>query len=280
MGTVDSEGTTCDNVQLYQVQAEYYRIFENGVCNCMPGYYNNPPSLQCALCTSINFRCTSCTSSSSCTQCLWGYYLQTPTVCSSCSSALTFCTNCTMDGLTCYNCQSVSGISLINGRCRCNNGYYYHSGSCQSCSGTEPLCLICDIVSSQFTCLQCQPRYYASSANCLSCNYISSACLNCTGSGVCYECDTANNFELHSNNCRCVSGHYQNATTQTCLACSTLDPLCTACSTVSGVTSCLTCSAGTPSGPRCQNCYTISYGCIDCDASVTICTDCDSALHL
>lgn len=123
-----------------------------GVCVCLAGYYRTGGSSSpCATCNYINTHCTSCSSLSTCTGCASGYYVSGSTTCATCSSSISHCTSCSSNGLTCLGCLPISFMSLYNGTCVCDDGYYFSSGFCIPCPDAQ--CQRCQIQSSALACL-------------------------------------------------------------------------------------------------------------------------------
>ena len=234
-GTVDDVGTTCDNIKFRQVQTSYNNVEVNGTCQCLQGFYAVPPSPQCQPCSGVDPQCLICSNETNasltydfkCSKCSWGFYTDGAS-CQTCSSALSLCANCSMDGLTCYDCQVVTHLSLANGVCVCDQGYYDNLVTCATCASSEPMCLQCQLNGTQFLCLECQDKFYAANALCVSCSFVHSDCLNCTAAGVCYECDSSGSWVVQNATCACALGFYENPSVQ-CTPCSTIDASCTTC---------------------------------------------------
>lgn len=119
-------------------------------------------------------------------------------------------------------------------------------------------------------------------SNCLACNNAIFGCSACNSNGtICSLCDSTLNLIDVSGQCQCMTGYFQNSSTQICTACTSIDPLCTACLEASGVASCSACSTGYfASGSSCFTCSSVLFGCQQCTSDGSACTQCDSTLFL
>lgn len=115
---------------------------------------------------------------------------------------------------------------------------------------------------------------------CLACTTIHAACQSCTPTG-CQICDTANNWSPFNGTCQCQTGFYFDVSSQTCILCTTLNPLCTICNQISTINSCTACTTGSyASGTSCLTCSSAFNGCQQCTNDGSSCTVCDSSLFL
>jgi hypothetical protein len=90
--------------------------------------------------------CLFCQSSTSCSNCIQGYFLNSSALCQRCS-AIERC-------LICRNLQSCN---------LCSTGYFLQGGICYHCDSTMEGCIAC---SSNATCLACEGNYTLSFSSC------------------------------------------------------------------------------------------------------------------
>lgn len=111
---------------------------------------------QCTACDIIeNCVAGACDTTSGCTECEDGYYVNDVGTCSSCSKALNGCTNC-RSATVCTECAS-SFLTINSGKCECIEGrtnmYKGDSGACL-----------------------CDEGYYLTEGGCLAGNYLLPYC--------------------------------------------------------------------------------------------------------
>lgn len=166
------------------------------ISSCQNGYQLTSNSMFCLACPS---NCQSCPSSSSaCTACNTGYYLNasscyacTLASCSQCSlfSSSQYCLACSSgnyaSGGQCYSCSSncikcTSGTSCVT----CSSGYYLITGGCLPASVATVNCNTYSDVSTCGTCLQ---GYYLKDGKCWPCSILCTACYG-LHFGACTAC--------------------------------------------------------------------------------------------
>jgi hypothetical protein len=238
----------------------------NGYCLCPDGYYMNT-AVSPGTCTLCNY-CLECSSSTICTSCGDGAFLNVTTNKCQCLpnySGLTSTGGCltsfTCSDIGCAACTDSSTTSpclicksqyatLNNSKCTCPQGMYIDSvGLCQYCS---PTCYGC---TSATLCSECLPPAIMSTDK-KSCTCNSSQLINATGHCLdchqsCLTCTALHNrgcssckppAELQSEGwCKCPQFTVMNETTFNC------DPVCHfTCGTCDGPssTNCLTCKEG------------------------------------
>ncbi len=103
--------------------------------------------------------CANCITSSNCTMCYAGYFLNGLT-CTRCLSVQYGCHQCTgplqctecdknsyLNGSICIACRTISQCIYCNSSSyclQCRPGYYSNAGACTNCSSSiNPYCLIC-----------------------------------------------------------------------------------------------------------------------------------------
>ena len=277
---------------------------------CSEGLFNDGVScvtcpLTCSYCTGgicvpkCPDSCSTCTSSTSCTSCKTGFYLDVST----CPQCRPECTGCT----TADSCNScVSPLVLKNGVCcqasctacnwsgctGCYDGYKLDLGKCVTCppecaSCTGGVCNLpvvcnagCATCTDSVTCNTCKVGYYFSNWSCPKCR---SNCLACTTYDSCTSC--ANSLTLVSGICctagcryctwekciTCENGYIYDGTT--CKPCPSTCSSCTngVCNTVVCPKNCKTCS-----GSTCLSCsdgyYLASGSCYLCYSSCKTCS--------
>ena len=116
------------------------------VCTCTlcdVGYYLPVGSGTCSACSGV-LNCATCTSASVCTSCIAGYYLASPSTCTSSSVS-----NCYRyaNASTCFTCLD-----------------QFYLGSNNLCYACQANCLKC---TNRFTCTSCNVGYYLSSNICI-----------------------------------------------------------------------------------------------------------------
>lgn len=192
---------------------------------------------------------------------------------STCLSCPAYCLSCTSSS-SCSQCLDLS-IMLVNGLCytSCPDQTYQSGNTCKSCYQT---CVTC---SGTFTnCSSCITPYNLYGNACLAacpngtfsynyaCQACATNCLLCTGINECTVCSS--NYYLINGTCRtgCPSGYYIDTTSNRCLQCTSPCLVCTS------RTSCSSCqSPATLSNGMCinANCTSGYY-----DFSTLSCTSC------
>lgn len=66
-GTVDSSGTTCDNIFFNPILTDNNRIDINGTCPCEVGFFEQPPAAQCLACSTVDPLCLVCSNTTNVT---------------------------------------------------------------------------------------------------------------------------------------------------------------------------------------------------------------------
>ena len=170
-----------------------------------------------------------------------------------------------------------------SGQCICSIGYFLNSTTsvCVTCSSIDPLCDSCLNNLGNLTCISCSTGYYPVSNVCQLCSTAILGCLDCSDDGSnCTLCDSALNMQVGSGGqCICSTGYFQNATTLTCIACTTIDPLCASCSLILLTPSCSSCSLGYfIQANACISCAIPLIGCTSCDNN-SVCNACDGTNH-
>jgi hypothetical protein len=266
-------------------------------CLCQQGFFDLN-----GICTSCAPGCASCTSATTCSQCVASatsnndgsckcgngyYFLATPIrYCTVCPS---YCTSCTAAN-ACTSCKP--NFALVNGACTCPTGRFVDANGqcspcvngCQACNSTTS-CTLCNtpLLLQDTGCVtRCGPGYYQSGFTCLKC---SAGCAACSTANVCTFCQAgqlAYNGFCYVN---CPSGSVASLNTSSCVTCNspcgtcTEHPSkCTSCSSCCGSLfnfQCLTsCPVGTYSiNGTCQYC---SYSCATCIGTNSTCTSCPS----
>jgi hypothetical protein len=243
---------------------------------CNGGYFINPLQ-RCSPCSS---NCLTCPSASVCKTCSPGFFLNA-TFCQVCPI---YCTSCT--GQQCVACQS---------------GFLATANQCMSCSAIMLNCITCTAPSA---CSLCLTTFYFNSntKGCVLCNDTMANCYTCDLPNNCLACYPgfylASNSKCSPCNARvtvCCSYYIQNCSTcttnttckicapayfltpnSTCSSCIIYGPSCNACTE----TSCLNCINGYfLMDSSCLSCNTISSNCSNC-VNATTCLTCLNSLLL
>ena len=126
---------TCSNQTLCDsCSAISNRIFNNGFCDPMPGFFDNGTQVAPA-CISP---CDNCTSTTVCTSCVYSYFLNA-TFCQSCSLSIANCDTCSGYPPICTLCQS--GFIYVNTTNKCIP--LCTDINCISCPASVSICAIC-----------------------------------------------------------------------------------------------------------------------------------------
>lgn len=266
-------------------------------CLCQQGFFELN-----GICTGCSNGCASCTSATTCSQCVVGatnnndgsctcragfFFAVTPIrFCTACPAA---CATCTAAN-ACTTCRP--NFVLANGVCSCPSGRFVNANGecvvcingCQSCNSSTS-CTLCNtpLLLQEVSCVsRCGPGFYQSGFTCLRC---SAGCASCSNANVCIFCNAgqfAYNGFCYTN---CPAGSVANTTSSTCVSCNspcntcTEHPSkCTSCASCCGSLfnfQCLTsCPVGTYSiNGTCQYC---SYSCATCIGTNSTCTSCPS----
>lgn len=102
--------TTCDSTNYFQLSATTHQ------CSCIVGYYYASGTRTCVSCSTLSSACTSCFSSSICTNCVNGYSL----VAGACHCPV----GKYVSGSLCLLCPSTCTVCTIAGCSSCVSGYY------------------------------------------------------------------------------------------------------------------------------------------------------------
>jgi hypothetical protein len=132
--------------------------------------------------------CLVCQSSTSCTTCSAGNFVNPLLRCSPCPS-------------NCNSCSSATNCTL------CAPGFFLNASGCNVCP------IFCTACTSQ-TCNSCQSSFLPSGNQCLSCGGIMTNCLTCTAPSVCSLC--VSTYYFNSNQKACV---LCNTTMPNCYTC-------------------------------------------------------------
>lgn len=220
----DSSCSSCLNsISCLVCQSNRTQI-PGGLCICNSGYFDNPSTHNCDICS---YPCINCiTTTSTCTLCdsqrsldtllkkciCIGATFDTGLNCSNCLSTCQTCTN----GTACVTCLSGSLRVLNNlNLCLCPSGYHDENGtlliciachySCSTCSNSLS-CLVCysgriPVVGGHCTCPV--DLYYDNGVN-GACNLCSYRCQSCSKiSNNCTACSSTNFRLLNNNSCPC-----------------------------------------------------------------------------
>ncbi|KAL7711930.1 hypothetical protein QTN25_010430 [Entamoeba marina] len=207
---------------------------------CENGYYPNEDYTECVSCGDY---CNVCTDTTTCKQCVDGYWLNKTTSTPSCDVC--------MD-----NCEKCSTSDSCN---QCADGYYYDNAidvpACVSCFDH------CEKCNDESTCNKCEDGYQASNdkQQCFVCNLENcDECVNLDGS-QCFACD--NNYFVNENTGLCEICAVDN---------------CDQCS--DDKNTCGSCSTGYKSVDG--NCEACPTGCAKCSEDVTKCEKCASGYFI
>lgn len=121
-------------------------------------------------------------------------------MCENCNNTLQFCTHCE-DPFQCLTCADAVHAHLVDGMCRCDDGFYPASTACVECSA--PGCQLCRSADNCTQCngiahwilvesvCMCQPGFAQVGEKCEMC---STGCLVCDQDINCLVCDAANHW--------------------------------------------------------------------------------------
>ncbi|CAD8213371.1 unnamed protein product [Paramecium pentaurelia] len=201
---------------------------ENNKCVCKQGYFDTGTdclqcSSQCSTCSEQSNKCLSCSDPNHQLQlndcyCKPGYYTDNYKNCLQCQYP---CLTCNQD--FCISCQD--GYNLVEGQCKCEEGYYYIDFYCEQCNQN------CSKCNSQFECTECIDQYYLQNTQCLKCQIPCLECLDiqtcktCSDNyiiddqGKCTQCIQHCEYFIDSTNCvKCFDEFYYHD--QACIPCS------------------------------------------------------------
>jgi len=236
--------------------------------SCNAGFFLNP----IFRCTACLLNCINCTNATVCNQCANGFFYNS-TACAPCAQ---FCTNC------------------LNGACRsCQAGYYPNGFQCVFCASVLPNCLQC---ATGTACSVCPQGFYSSgtASGCILCSSVLVGCSRCALALICSTCQAG--FYLVGSTCRtcipsissccsffisncslcrnttscnlCAIGYYLVNNNQSCTACSNTLTNCISCSTL---TACLLCNTTFFLNPSNQ--------CVSCSSSISQCSTCANSTY-
>lgn len=138
-------------------------------------------------------------SQSVCTSCESGYYLDTPTLCTKCTTP---CANCT-DSVTCTDCLPTYTLTVSSCGCNQTASMFYSAitDNCQLCSLIIPNCQTCILISGTFVrCFLCEPGTYLTNLS-QTCSPCSSSCTECSSFSTCTVCPIG--YTLSIGQCIC-----------------------------------------------------------------------------
>ena len=174
-------------------------------------------------CSIVTSQCYDCSSYTTCTNCVGGYFLYMN---------------------RCYtnipNCATRSGLSCA----LCSSGYILVDGACRLCSSFMPNCQTCP---NPLTCSTCMTKYALDSGNtgCTKCSIYILNCVYCSSRTVCTSC----------------LSKYALANALTCQLCTVTLPNCIYCSSTSQCTGCVVGYAIASDG-TCQLCSSFIVNCL------------------
>lgn len=87
-------------------------------CNCPVGQFADYSGSQCSSCSAAMTACQECDSSTHCTKCSVGYYLNSGSTCTKCKPGCLHCND-----LVCLQCRA--DLTLTSGSCYCNSSSYF-----------------------------------------------------------------------------------------------------------------------------------------------------------
>ncbi|EWS75296.1 transmembrane protein, putative (macronuclear) [Tetrahymena thermophila SB210] len=241
-----------------------YLLFQ-GTCleQCPEGYLNSN-----GICIPCNSNCKSCQISiDNCVSCNDGYYILN-NACLPCVNNCSLCSSST----SCTKCQL--GYFLEDSICKtqCQKEGFYQDYTQYMCLPCDASCRNC--ISGAFNkCLNCYDGYYLEndpqSQRCLPCNSLCTQCFGASNSN-CLRCRLGVKFDQINQTCiSCPSKQFYNSQSGVCEQCS---PSCLECFGPSK-NNCISCNASTflnidtdtceACFPSCMNCYN-GQQCIKC----------------
>ncbi|CAD8195626.1 unnamed protein product [Paramecium octaurelia] len=273
-----------------------FRVYNQGVCQCLPGYYDDGFSTNCNKCLSSCLtcqntadNCTSCESprylDGTACPCGAGYFVNNLGKCSKCNQN---CLNCSLTSTNCTECDSslMRVLDTATKTCICKSGTTQINGLCQVCDITCQTCLnsiayctSCKVLRklSNNQC-KCVDGTYESGSDkqCLFCDQTCQTCIN--QANYCTTC-AADKFRIFStgNICVCKDGYYEEALSLDCRPC---DSSCLTCKVLP--TNCITCdisynlSLDTTGRCLCSSGYFFNTSTSTCEMCTVLCKECKS----
>lgn len=218
--------------------------------------------------------CTVCSSSTSCSQCDKGFWINQLSRCEPCSANCLNCTN-SLQCLQCanryfYNSKACVSCPVFCSSCTqaacmvCDYGYYPNGNLCTKCSATLSNCLAC---SSGTYCSKCPEMFYYNpqTQGCTACT-IMKGCRTCGSASQCYSCLPM--FYINPQMvCKSCTFDIASCCPQMVSNCSVCrnDLACTTCQTGYYVNDSLQCASCGLAFMNCTQCYNDSRctGCAD-----------------
>lgn len=165
---------------------------------CAEKYYT-ADGTQCTACTQIDASCFFCNNAGECTQCLFGYYVDSVTHLCVQQPACTVsnCARCSnVDGSVCLTCNQYFVLSADSSTCApptsCPNGKVFDGTTCSCAKGkydTGSLCADCSSnclsCSSGSVCSICTAGFFIDSGSCTVCG---NNCKQCSDASTCTIC--------------------------------------------------------------------------------------------
>ncbi|CAK58841.1 unnamed protein product (macronuclear) [Paramecium tetraurelia] len=273
-----------------------FRVYNQGACFCLPGYYDDGISTNCNKClssclTCLNTadNCTSCESprylDGSACPCSVGYFVNNLSKCSKCNQN---CLNCSLTSTTCIECDSslMRVLDSATKTCICKPGATQINSLCQECDITCQACL-----NSITSCTSCKVLRQLSNNQCKcvdgtyesgsdkQCLFCDQTCLTCINqANYCTTC-AVDKFRIFStgNICICKDGYYEEPISLDCRPC---DSSCLTCKVFP--TNCLTCdpsynlSLNTTGRCLCSSGYFFNSSTSTCAMCTVLCRECKS----
>ncbi|CAD8190570.1 unnamed protein product [Paramecium octaurelia] len=231
-----------------------FRFFNKGVCDCLPGYFDDGVSpdckkcqISCLTCQNTATYCTSCEQTryfegNSCL-CNTGYFEIDQVLCEKCDQK---CQSCSINAKMCTECDSMRILNQVTKTCICKPGTTEIDGQCQDCD---------------ITCNTCQN----SITDCSSCKFLRL---------------------LTDNQCNCIDGTYENSNDKQCLYC---NKTCQTC--INQENYCTTCSEdnfrilslgndGYYEDTVSLDCKPCDSSCLTCNIFPTYCLTCNALYNL
>ncbi|KAL4473928.1 hypothetical protein ABPG74_022792 [Tetrahymena malaccensis] len=247
-----------------------YLLFQ-GTCldNCPQGYLNSQ-----GICIPCNPNCQSCqVNVDHCISCNSGYYLYNNT-CLPCINNCSLCQSSTI----CTQCQL--GYFLEDSVCKtqCQNQGYYSDYSQYKCLPCDSSCATC--VSGAFNkCSSCYVGFYlendTQSQRCLPCDSLCSQCYGASNS-KCYKCRQGVKFDQINTTCiACPSKQFYNTQSGICEQCSS------SCLECFGPTqnNCLSCNTSMFLNINTDTCEACFASCTKC-INGQLCVKCQQGFYL
>jgi len=275
-----------------------YGIIERATTKTLTCVKGSRISVKCAGPVSY---CETASSSTTCSICMEGYYLNlTEYICEPCSDS--GCKICKTVG-QCSECRTGYYLKYLNNVYSCMT---CPQEKCTACSATT--CTACQAgykLSNENKCVECTELSKYDECNCASgtywdatnkhCDSCSSNCIKCISQDRCTKCSDGNYLDVGTKSCKynsvsgcgsvfetgtckiCKAGRYFNADSNTCDSCSIKWPGCLICDSVT----CYTCSSGFYFDAAKNSCTTCSSAIINCAtcSSGSICDQCANGYY-